>query len=154
VKVAVLVLAFVVAGCQQGRDPNPSPPPPPPVKHDAAVPSFSRDIAPVLAKHCTSKDCHGADPATDFTLDMRLGSAYHQLVNVPAEMGTTHIMRVRPGDVDNSMLAHKLTGRLSRKEGKRMPIDDDTGEPAVPSPLPPGFVDLVLAWIAGGAPDN
>jgi len=153
VHAAVLVIALAIAACQQGREPTP-PPPPPPVKHDAAAPSFARDIAPVLAKNCTSKDCHGEDPGTDFTLDMRMGSAYHQLVNVPAEMGETHLMRVRPGDAQNSMLVHKLTGRLGRKEGKRMPIDADTGEPKNPSPLPAGFADLVIAWISAGAPDN
>ncbi len=118
------------------------------------MPSFAREIAPVLAKHCTGKDCHGDDPEMDITLDLRLPSSYRELVNTPAQMGTTHLMRVKPGDPDNSMLVHKLTGRLGFKEGKRMPIDDDTGEPIVPSPLPPGFVDTVVAWIRAGAPNN
>lgn len=121
----------------------------------AAVPSFARDIAPVLEKHCTGKECHGEEPPVDVTLDLRPAAAYHQLVRVPAEMGEAHLLRVNPGNPDDSMLVHKLTGRLGFKEGKRMPIDDQTGEPILPSPLPPDFVDgAILPWIRAGAPDN
>jgi hypothetical protein len=49
------------------------------------------------------------------------------------------------------MIVHKLTGRIGFKEGKRMPIDGDTGEPIVPSPLPVQFVDgVVVPWIQAG----
>lgn len=120
-----------------------------------SAPSFRRDIAPVLEKHCTNKDCHGAEPALDVSMDLRPVAAYRQLVDVPAEMGTTKLLRVKPRDPDNSMLVHKLTGRLGHREGKRMPIDGDTGESLVPSPLPDDFVRaMVVPWIAAGAPNN
>lgn len=119
------------------------------------VPSFRRDIAPLLDKHCTGKECHGADPAPDVSLDLRSPAAYRQLVRVPAEMGETRRMRVAPFDVNGSFLVHKLSGPTGPKEGKRMPLDPVTGEPLKHSPLPSRFVDDVLAkWIEAGAPDN
>lgn len=148
-----LAVVFVLAGCSSSRDGTA----PTPVAHRDAAPvlSFRRDIAPVLDKHCTVKDCHGDQPAIDVSLDLRPAVAYRQLVNVPAEVGEAHLMRVRPGDPDASMIVHKLAGQIGFKEGKRMPIDVDTGEPIVPSPLPAQFVDgVVVPWIQAGAPDN
>jgi hypothetical protein len=59
---------------------------------------------------------------------------------------------VSPGQPDASFLLDKLTGRLGQGEGKRMPIDDVTGAPLEPSPLPQSYVDAVLAaWIRCGA---
>jgi len=119
------------------------------------TPSFRRDIAPVLAQHCTAKECHGADPAPDVSLDLRAPFAYRQLVGVPAEMGETRRSRVVPYDVYGSFLVHKLAGPSGAHEGKKMPLDPDSGESVKVSPLPSRFVDDVLAnWIEAGAPDN
>ena len=138
----VVAIAALVAGCSH----EPSAP---------QVPSFRRDIAPVLEKHCTAQECHGADPVPDVSLDLRAPFAYRQLVGVPAEMGETRRSRVVPYDVYGSFLVHKLTGPSGAREGKRMPLDPGTGEPLKPSPLPPRFVDDVLAkWIEAGSPDN
>jgi hypothetical protein len=151
--VRALPLLAMLASCSSRHD---SSPPPPQVPRDAApVPSFAREIEPVFAKHCTGKDCHGNEPSINITLDLRPAAAYRQLVDAPAEMGALHLMRVKPGDPDDSMLVHKLTGRLGFKEGKRMPIDSNSGEPIVPSPLPPAFVEGVVApWIRAGSPNN
>jgi hypothetical protein len=129
------------AGC--GHEPEPPP-----------IPSFRSDIAPVLEKHCTTKECHGADPAEDVSMDLRSAAAYRQLVGVPAEMGETRRMRVVPYDVPDSFLVLKLAGPTGAREGKKMPLDPDTGEPRKPSPLPPRFDDVVAKWIESGAPDN
>jgi hypothetical protein len=60
-----------------------------------------------------------------------------------------------PGDAQASFLLDKLTGRLGPvQEGKRMPIDAETGAPVVPSPLPSDFMDGLEQWIAAGAPNN
>jgi hypothetical protein len=49
----------------------------------------------------------------------------------------------------------KLTCRLAGHDGKRMPIDPDTGVTVEPSPVPAGFILQVLVpWIAAGAKDN
>lgn len=139
---SIWLLAVLVAGCTR----EPSAP---------RTPSFRRDIAPVLEKHCTARECHGADPAPDVSLDLRAPFAYRQLVGVPAEMGDTRRSRVVPYDVHGSFLVHKLAGPSGTREGKRMPLDPATGESLKQGPLPPRFVDDVLAkWIAAGAPDN
>jgi hypothetical protein len=154
-RAGVLGLALALASCSSPLDNPPTPPPLVRPRDAAPVPSFARDIAPVLARHCTAKDCHGEQPTIDITMDLRPSLAYRQLVNVPAEMGEAHLMRVKPGDPENSLIVHKLTGRIGRKEGKAMPIDGDTGAPVRPSPLPASFVDGVLVpWILAGAPDN
>jgi hypothetical protein len=118
------------------------------------IPSFRNDIAPVLEKHCTGKECHGDDPAPDVTMDLRTEAAYAQLVNVPAEMGETRRMRVVPYDVEDSFLVHKLAGPTGHREGKKMPLDPETGESLKPSPLPARFEDVIAKWIEAGAPDN
>jgi hypothetical protein len=143
----VAVTRFVaLAVCLIACTPEPSAP---------KVPSFRREIAPVLEKHCTAKECHGGEPAPDVSLDLRAPFAYRQLVGVPAEMGETRRSRVVPYDVYGSFLVHKLAGPSGAREGKKMPLDPVTGEPLKPSPLPPRFVDDVLAkWIEAGAPDN
>jgi hypothetical protein len=118
-------------------------------------PSFSRDVAPVLEKHCAaSKGCHGANPTEHADLDLRLASAYAQLVGHAADMRPGAV-RVIAGDPDHSFVVDKLLDRLSGHDGKRMPIDPDTGAPMDPSPLPADYVDHVLIpWIAAGAPNN
>lgn len=120
------------------------------------IPSFRGDIAPVLVLHCSSADgCHGNKPSPSVDLDLRDSSAYGQLVGKPSE-ARRGAQRVKPGDPESSFLVDKLTGRLgSAQEGKRMPIDAETGAPIVPSPLPADFVENVLEpWIAAGAPNN
>ena len=120
------------------------------------IPSFHADVLPVLALQCASAEgCHGNKPTPSVSLDLRASFAYGELVNKPSE-GRRGAVRVKPGDPQASFLLDKLTGRLgSVQEGKRMPIDVDTGAPVVPSPLPPEFVEQVLEpWIAAGAPNN
>jgi hypothetical protein len=144
--VAVRALVLLVAvGCNPAPDAPTGP----------SVPSFRWQIMPVLALNCTATGCHGAEPDDSVTLDLRPRAAYQQLVDVPAEMGERHLMRVKPSDASESMLVHKLTGQLGHREGKRMPIDSQTGEPIEPSPLPQWFVDdSLVPWILAGAPDN
>ena len=120
------------------------------------IPSFRSDIVPVLVLNCSSAEgCHGNTPTPSVHLDLRALSAYEQLVNQPSEARRT-ALRVKPGDPQASFLIDKMTGRLGAvQEGKRMPIDVDTGAPVAPSPLPPDFIEKVLEpWIAVGAPNN
>ena len=120
------------------------------------IPSFRWDVLPVFALHCSSAEgCHGDKPTPSVSLDLRGAFAYAELVNKPSE-GRRGAVRVKPGDPQASFLVDKLTGRLgSVQDGKRMPIDVDTGAPVVPSPLPQDFVERVLEpWITSGAPNN
>jgi len=120
------------------------------------IPSFRADVLPVFALHCSSAEgCHGDKPTPSVSLDLRAAVAYAELVNKPSE-GRRGGLRVKPGDPQASFLMDKLTGRLgAAQEGKRMPIDVDTGAPVEPSPVPLDFVEKVLEpWIASGAPNN
>ncbi len=151
------MLLLVLAGCagkcgDQGSSAAPSQA----VSPARGIPSFRTDIVPVLVLNCSSADgCHGNKPTPSVHLDLRASSAYEQLVNQPSEARRT-ALRVNPGDPQASFLIDKLTGRLGPvQDGKRMPIDVDTGVPVTPSPLPPEFIEKVLEpWITAGAPNN
>jgi hypothetical protein len=124
--------------------------PPPP-----HVVSFRGDVYPVLAKHCAdSSGCHGDDPTHSVELDLREAAAYSELVGAGAE-ARPGALRISPGDPAASFLVDKLVGSLHAREGKPMPLDAQTGEPLVPRPVPPQFIDETLKpWILAGAPNN
>jgi len=110
----------------------------------------------LLERQCAAaKGCHGDDPTESIKLDLRRGHAFGDLVNVVAK-ARPEAWRVRPGEPSKSFLIDKLEGRTLRPgEGKRMPLDADTGVPIEPDPLPAGFIDATLRpWIEAGAPDN
>jgi hypothetical protein len=121
----------------------------------APVPSFKRDIAPVLHVGCaTNRGCHGADPNEWIDLDLRPDRAHAQLVGRSA-YERNNALRVKPGSPEESFLIAKLTGSLKQREGKAMPLDPATGQPMQPNPLAGDFIEKVLRpWIAAGAPDN
>ena len=117
-------------------------------------PSFRRDVVPVLLKGCASANgCHGDKPTDSVHLDLRVPAAYSQLVGAKAE-ARGGAVRVKPGDPAASFLLDKLRGSLRPLEGKRMPIDPDTGVQIEPSPMPAGFDDVLKRWIAAGASNN
>jgi hypothetical protein len=119
------------------------------------VPSFQRDVAPVLARSCaTSKGCHGPRPSQVGDLNLAPATSYRELVGVRAELRPTS-RRVEPGVPEKSFLLDKLAGQLGDDEGKRMPLDPATRRPLESSGLPEGFLERVLIpWIRAGAPDN
>jgi hypothetical protein len=141
---AALVVGLALVGCSSTKTaPRPDAKPP--------GPSFHDDVLPVLVKTCAStKGCHGEEPADDVTMDLRASTAYGELVNKPAEMRKGG-MRVVPHAPSQSFLVDKLHGQLGGHEGKRMPLDPDSGATADPDPLPPGYVDRILIpWIQAG----
>jgi len=98
--------------------------------HAADSPSFSRDIQPLLAKHCVV--CHGPDEAE---AGLRLDVAEHALS--PLESGATAIV---PGKPDASELLARVT---STDESTRMPPEGE--------PLSDADVSVLQRWIQGGA---
>jgi hypothetical protein len=78
-------------------------------------------------------------------LGLRLdaGNSYALLFNMPS-MQVPGILRVAPGDPQNSYLVQKIEGRAA--QGGRMPLGRN--------PLPQASIDLVRSWIAGGAQMN
>jgi hypothetical protein len=72
-------------------------------------------------------------------------------VNQAADAGDggPALLRVAPGDPADSLLYEKVSSRLS---GTNPPCG--SGMPLVGAPLTQPQVDLVQAWIAGGAQNN
>jgi hypothetical protein len=101
---------------------------------------FQQVQAQVLTPNCTG--CHvGPNAPTGLRLDA--GNSYALLVNV-ASAQVPALLRVKPGDPDNSYLVQKIDGRAT--VGGRMPLGR--------APLPQASIDLVRSWIAAGAQMN
>jgi hypothetical protein len=93
-----------------------------------------------LTPNCTG--CHGgAGAAAGLRLDA--GNSFALLVNVPSTQVPT-LLRVKPGDAQNSYLVQKIEGRAA--VGGRMPLGGN--------PLPQASIDLVRSWIMAGAQMN
>ena len=131
----LLALAGCSAGSGEGLDDSGQPiggmPP------DASV--FQEIQDTVFTPICTA--CHiGATAPQGLRLDA--ANSYAMLVNVASEEVPT-LMRVNPGNPDESYLVHKIEGTAA--VGARMPL----GGPA----LPQDRIDLIRQWIASGAPE-
>ena len=94
-----------------------------------APPSFSEDVLPILAEQCGV--CHGTLGGWD--------ASSHETVMTTGQ----HAPVVIPGDPDNSLLAKKLLG--TQEQGTLMPPS---------GALPPATIQIILDWIAAGAPDD
>jgi hypothetical protein len=119
------------------------------------VPSFRNDVMPELVRNCaTAMGCHGNNATESVNLDLRMTTAYSQLVDIPSKVQKGS-MRVKRGEPGASFLVNKIEGTLKPGEGKRMPLDDQTGMPMIPSPISADYLEKVLKpWILAGAPDN
>jgi hypothetical protein len=140
--IAVCVSALL-AGCGGGGGGynNNTPPPasqtPPPATNQSL---FQQVQSQVLTPNCNG--CHvGANAPAGLRLDA--ANSFAMLVNVASTQVPT-LLRVKPGDPDNSYLVQKIDGRAT--VGGRMPL----GRAA----LPQASIDLVRSWIAAGATMN
>ncbi len=113
-----------------------------------ANPSFSRDIAPLLDRTCASTGACHFGPNAQQDLDLSLGQAYAEVVNVtPTNLFLAAPYRVRPGFPDSSFLYRVLsTDPVVRIGFTRMPLAPDS--------LPTPVVETIRNWIANGAPNN
>jgi hypothetical protein len=96
----------------------------------------------VFTPSCASVSCHGAARAGG--LDLSPDAVGTSLLGVPASNDVAHtagLLRVVPGNAENSFLLRKITGALAPGEGAAMP--------RVGGMLPPARIDLVRRWIAG-----
>ena len=131
---ATLVICVGCAGNGEGLDASGRP-----IDEGGPAPSgeFQQIQDTIFTPICTN--CHaGATAPAGLRLDS--ANSFAMLVNVASTEVST-LMRVSPGDPDNSYLVQKLEGRAA--VGARMPL----GSP----PLPQASIDLVRSWIAGGA---
>ena len=78
---------------------------------------------------------------------LRAGEAYEQIVDVSSAQ-LPAMLRIRPGEPDNSYLVRKVQGthRSVGGSGERMPL----GQPS----LSQATVDLIRRWVTEGAPRN
>jgi hypothetical protein len=134
-------VSAVLSGCGGGGDGYNAPPPQTPPPTPPANQSLFQQVQDtVLTPNCTG--CHvGAGAPQGLRLDA--GNSFALLVNVPS-MQVPSLLRVSPGDPQNSYLVQKIEGRAA--VGGRMPLGRN--------PLPQASIDLVRSWIAGGAQMN
>lgn len=154
----VFVLLLMIGGCAgngEGLDEQGNPivdiddPPPPemPMPPEEPMPpemlmslTFTEIQDTIFVPFCT---CHaGANPPQGLVLNT--DATYDQLVDEPSRQ-MPMLLRVEPGNSDNSYLIHKLEGGPNII-GAQMP----RGGP----PLPQETIDEVRAWITDDALNN
>jgi hypothetical protein len=130
----VAAVAAALAGCPMAPTPTPTPPA-----------SFAMIQRTIFSPSCAVATCHDATSHTG-NLVLEEDASYEQLVGVAPDIFTARergLLRVDPGQPDNSLLLLKLAGP-SPDLGSRMPL--------VGGPLAPADIQLVRDWIAQGAP--
>ena len=136
---ATLMLAACSGGDGSSISQPPPPPPPPPPPFDA---TFSAIQENVFTVSCATAGCHqGAGAPQGLILDE--ANSFALLVDVPS-MEVPAILRVAPGDPDNSYLIQKLEGTAT--VGGQMPLGR--------TPLAQETIDVVRQWITDGATDD
>ena len=142
---AASVFALILAGCDEKLSELAGPTP-------NLTPTFSSIYQEILVSvdpngrqaciRCHRPGRSGfAQTGQDFsTRDL----AYANLVGVRSAQ-KPGLLRVAPGDPNNSFLIHKLEGR-SDIVGVRMPQNAD--------PLAPGQIQIIARWIQRGAPND
>jgi hypothetical protein len=138
------ILALLAAGCDGGDGSGVSPPPPPspPPPTAAFGANFSEIQENVFTPNCATSGCHlGAGAPQGLILDE--ANSYGLLVDVPS-MEDPSILRVEPGDPDNSYLIQKLEGTAT--VGDQMPLGG--------TPLSQATIDVIRQWITEGATDD
>ncbi len=145
----VVILAAAVLGIALGGREAPAAAP-------AGPPGYFRtEVGPRLSRSCASEEgCHGPKPTDSVHLDLRPARAWDELVDAASETRPGASLVV-PGRPEESFLLDKLDGHLREKEGKRMPLDAQTGAPV--EPQPPEVLELrglLEEWIKLGAPGD
>jgi hypothetical protein len=109
-----------------------------------AGPAFAEVHAILEAGGCTNGYCHGGGTGT-LLMTADADGTYAELVEQPAGgmlCGPSGLMRVMPGDAENSLLWQKVAPGVT-------PCGDKM--PPQAAPLGDAQVETVRAWIAGGA---
>src|SRR5258708_24872895 len=86
--------------------------------------------------------CHIGGGAPE-GLQLDAAHSYNLLVGVPSAEQPS-LLRVKPGDPDNSYMVHKIEG-LPGITGGQMPLGE--------TPLPQATIDAIRQWITNGAPN-
>lgn len=140
---AALLLAACAAGCAgngEGLDQNGQP-----------LSAGGGSSGPITADFQSIQDhvftpicskCHiGASAPEGLQLDA--AHSYNLLVGVPSAEQPS-LLRVKPGDPDDSYMVRKIEG-LPGIDGGQMPLGE--------TPLPQATIDAIRQWITNGAPN-
>ena len=105
---------------------------------DTCLATYTETVEPVLARKCAA--CHN-DASPGSGVSFQKGSGYANLVNIASEE-LPEMMRVTPGDAEQSYLAHKI---LNTHEdvggfGTKMPPSGSLREVEV---------EAIIGWING-----
>ena len=131
-----LMLLLFSAGCQHADPLSDLVPPEEDVR-------FSTLQTTIFNLNCALSGCHtGTFPPQG--LNLSAGQAYASLVGVTAQE-KPELLRVKPGDPDNSYIYLKVTGS-PRINGEQMP----RGRTALSAEQ----IDLIRRWIEQGAKNN
>ena len=141
-RVACLAALLALAGCGggsgDGLDSNGRPLPPGGGSGDGALtPDLASIQSHVFTPICTA--CHAGGSAPQ-GLHLDEANAYTMLVGVPSNE-VSSVLRVKPGDPDNSYIIQKLEGHAA--VGARMPF----GGPY----LDDATIAVIRQWITNGA---
>jgi hypothetical protein len=115
---------------------------PPAVTAQNPAPTLKTDVQPIFDMECA--DCHGAK-SPKAKLNLSAATAKQALINVPSDE-VPQLVRVKPGDPDNSYLWQKLQHTAAK--GKGMPRTTFSSKR-----LPDAQLDVIRQWIQAGAPE-
>jgi len=128
----------LLAGCAKDEGPLFIPQVPPVVPGEPIDTAyFTTEVQPIFDQKCWV--CHPPNAG----LDLGEGMAYDDLVNVTST-GFAPMLRVVPGDLENSLLWHKVS--FTGQYGLNMP---PAGEPLSTEEL-----QVIRDWIEQGAQEN
>lgn len=119
--IALPILLAACGGDGEGTPTGPNGEPPAEAQRVVLLsPSFSTDIVEIFERRgCNIDGCHGTGAGTLFLTDT--ATAYASLVDIRS--GCNGLIRVIPGDADNSVLVMKVEG--THQCGGRMPLNDN-----------------------------
>ena len=118
----------------------------------AAQPSFARDVQPIFTSRCAIPSCHtGPSVSASGMQSLDAAVAWASSVNVRATTGK--LLRVKPGSIGGSQVAHRVLGQGLPRGGTLMP-QGCPGFPPAGGCLTEPEIFTILAWIAEGAPNN
>jgi hypothetical protein len=133
----IFVALLGITACEsmiEGPEDEVSPDPP----ANGTMISFSTIQTQVFSTSCALSGCHSGLVSPD----LRAGNSYAQLVDVLSS-ARPDLMRVKPGDSQNSYLIKKLTG------------DGTSRMPPPPRPaIDAAIIDSVKIWIDRGAKND
>ena len=127
--VSVIILLLFIASCDKK-------------KPEVLQPTFSSIYKNIFSKKCALYTCHSSAFAKESAeLDLMEETSYSSLVNVKS-VTFPDILRIQPGDPDNSLLINRLDGTIIVAPPlERTSVSEDE-------------LNIIRTWIKNGALNN